>query len=251
MTTEPETLFTRDGEWFVPTALTTGPWRPDAMHGGPPSALFARAIEQVVKEGEHVARLDVSLERPVPLEPLRIETSRQDLSRRVQRLESVLWTAERRVASARTLLLRTEALPPAAWTATEPSLEVPGPEFTVNAPRAGHSEPHAYHRDAVEHRFIEGGFEIPGEQASGLVCLMAAADFGSAISQALERGAGVALINVDVCVALCRPPVAPWIRLDGRGYLNPDGAGLAVTQLHDVHGAIGVITQSQLGHSMG
>ena len=37
-------LFTRDGERFVPTQLTRGPWDPNAMHGGAPSALMAHVL---------------------------------------------------------------------------------------------------------------------------------------------------------------------------------------------------------------
>src|SRR5690348_2331568 len=31
---------------YVATAATAGPWSPDAQHGGPPSALAVRALEQ-------------------------------------------------------------------------------------------------------------------------------------------------------------------------------------------------------------
>src|SRR5262245_50096825 len=34
-------LFDRRGEMFVPTPLARGPWDPNALHGGAPSALFA------------------------------------------------------------------------------------------------------------------------------------------------------------------------------------------------------------------
>src|SRR5262245_17649752 len=33
-------LFERDGERFAPTPLARGPWDPNALHGGAPSALF-------------------------------------------------------------------------------------------------------------------------------------------------------------------------------------------------------------------
>ena len=38
-------LFERDGNRYIPTPLTRGPWDPRAMHGGAPSALFAHVCE--------------------------------------------------------------------------------------------------------------------------------------------------------------------------------------------------------------
>jgi len=40
-------LFIPEGERFIPTELSRGPWTDDAQHGGPPAALLARAVERV------------------------------------------------------------------------------------------------------------------------------------------------------------------------------------------------------------
>ena len=40
-----EAFFVRDGNKFVPTELTRGPWDPKAQHGGPPAALLASVLE--------------------------------------------------------------------------------------------------------------------------------------------------------------------------------------------------------------
>ena len=57
-----DALFVIDGDTAVPSELTRGPWDPNAMHGGPPSALLARAVERC-DEGPtpFVARLTVEL----------------------------------------------------------------------------------------------------------------------------------------------------------------------------------------------
>ena len=73
MSTPPvaDALFIADGDRFVPTVHTRGPWDPQAQHGGPPAALIARAVEAVPADAPmHVARLTVELLRPVPLTPL-------------------------------------------------------------------------------------------------------------------------------------------------------------------------------------
>src|SRR4051812_45470258 len=62
-------FYHRDGDAFVPTELTRGPWDPGAQHAGPPSALLGRALE---REGMLVARFTVDILRPVPLAALRV-----------------------------------------------------------------------------------------------------------------------------------------------------------------------------------
>ena len=66
---EPSAFFVPDGERFLATALTRGPWSRDHQHGGPPSALLARAIERRlagVAETE-VVRLTVDFLRPLAI----------------------------------------------------------------------------------------------------------------------------------------------------------------------------------------
>ena len=76
-------LFVADGDALVPTDLARGPWDPNALHGGPTSALLARAIESCPTDGVafEVARLTVELLRPVPVEPLLVEADPRTLGR--------------------------------------------------------------------------------------------------------------------------------------------------------------------------
>jgi len=41
-----DAIFTPQGDLFLPTPLARGPWSPDALHGGAPGALLARAVER-------------------------------------------------------------------------------------------------------------------------------------------------------------------------------------------------------------
>src|SRR6185295_13004946 len=55
-------LFDIDGDVAVPSELTRGPWDPRAMHGGPPAALLARAVERCDPgPADFVARLTIEL----------------------------------------------------------------------------------------------------------------------------------------------------------------------------------------------
>src|SRR5207344_591450 len=102
-------LFERDGERYVPTLLTRGPWDPRAMHGGAPSALFAHVCEQHDPgPANFVARVTVELLRPVPLTPLTMRVRTIRPGRKVQWLEaSLLDEDDREVAHATVLRLRT------------------------------------------------------------------------------------------------------------------------------------------------
>lgn len=136
------------------------------------------------------------------------------------------------------------------------------PEAAIEPPSFALGEGYVtYHQHAVEHRMIAGAFDqagpgtswvslvmplIEGEETSGLCALLAAADFGSGVSAVYERHDDVGLINADVAIALSRPPVGPWIRIQPVTTVGP-GVGLAVTQLGDHQGPVGIATQSLLG----
>src|SRR5262252_5628491 len=72
MATElPDSVFHRDRERYVPTALARGPWDPNAQHGGPCAALLADLLERHdVGPPAHVARMTIELLRPVPMQPI-------------------------------------------------------------------------------------------------------------------------------------------------------------------------------------
>jgi hypothetical protein len=257
---DPPPLFHVEGRRYVPTLLTTGPWRPDAMHGGAPGALIGALVAGAVKPEEQVAAVSIDLERPVPLEPLGGEVRRRQVSRRIAHLEVDLATESGRAVGARAVLLHRltevdvplgppgpgpQGLKPEDWTALYPP---PAPSFV---------------RDAIEHRVVHGGYGAPlpsgawlrlrgpvldGEEPDALAQLLAVADFGSPLGQTGALGPGLALINIDINVSVFRPPVGPWFFLDAVSHVGPGGIGLAVTEVADCHGPLGVITQSQLPH---
>lgn len=63
---DPAFFIAVDGESFMPTAATRGPWDPEACHPGPPVGLMARAAERAVSD-LRLTRLCVDLVRPVPV----------------------------------------------------------------------------------------------------------------------------------------------------------------------------------------
>jgi len=100
-------FFQPDGDRFVPSELTRGPWDPEAQHAGPPSALIGRAIERCGDpDGGQIGRVTFEILRPVPLKPLTAETKVVRPGRSVELIEASLSGPEGEVMRARAWRLR-------------------------------------------------------------------------------------------------------------------------------------------------
>lgn len=267
MTSQPaEGLFNFDGERFVPSEFTRGPWRADAQHGGPPSALLAHLCAREVSDDEFLSQLDVELIRPVPLTPLDWSVTRDQVSGRVASVHAQLLSDGGVVARASALCLRTSELDPPDWQGPQaPATEPPNENARVEPPRWASGDVTTYHRNAVEHRFTEGTFKEPGpavdwirlrlpliaqRETTGLERVAAAADFGSGISAVYGSEASFGLINANLTVSMIRPFVGEWVSLDATSYVGAQGTGLGISKIGDVNGLVGIATQSLLGYSL-
>jgi hypothetical protein len=261
-----DALFELDGDLLVPTQYARGPWDPRALHGGPVGAILAWAVEPANGEGRlDVARLTVELQRPVPLEPLAIRAEVVRPGRKVQLVEATLTVASSGVdvARARALRIRNQevALPyddPALADHLTPEPSPLPPKQARRERSTWMSDVVAFHRDGVEHRFVEGTWEEPGPvtmwvrllvpvtagvEPSGLQRAVAAADFGNGVSRVLPFETHT-FINPDLTVHLLRQPAGDWIGMSTRTHLGPDGYGLAESALFDGQGRIGRSVQS-------
>jgi len=257
-------LFERDGDRYIPTPLTRGPWDPRAMHGGAPSALFAHVGEtHDPGPADFVARVTIELLRPVPLVPLtmRVQTIRP--GRKVQWIEAVLLDADdREMARATVLRLRSAAIDTsgAVLAAVDPAPAVDAggdpPPFWGQGDVGYWS---ANDLRTVSGNWIEPGPGsawlrlrcpvVAGEPMSPCARVAAAADFGSGVGSPLRYTQATA-INADLTVSLHRHPVGEWIYLDSGAWVHGQGVGLADTTLHDEQGPIGRAVQSLLVESI-
>jgi hypothetical protein len=257
-------LFEPDGSTFVPTELARGPWDPGALHGGPPSALLARAIEAVPAPDDDrlvVARLTVELLRPIPLEPLAVVTELVRPGRKVQLVDAALTVAGSgvEVARARAVRIRTASVPLPHEDPVRGPLLVPAvPPGTPEEGQRGApilDGDVAFHRDAIELRLVEGSWDVPGpvtvwgrllvpvtpdEEPSPLQRTIALADMGNGVSAVLAFETHV-FINPELSIHLWRLPVSRWIAMRSRTTVGPAGIGLAQSALYD--------EQSQIGHA--
>lgn len=258
---DPLSLFTREGDGFRPTRLSAGPWSPEALHGGPPAALLARAIE-TFEDGQRfmVTRVTVELLKPVPFEHLEISVRFERPGRKVQIVEATLRTREKDVARARGLRIRRGeiGLPDDLSSrnrSRDRSYPLP-PKGRALSSGTGPFHP-GFHSEGVEHRFVEGSFQESGpaidwirvryplleeEPLSPLCRTCAVADFGNGISGLLAGSH--TYINPDLTVYLHRYPEGEWICLDSVTRVQEQGIALAETRLSDERGPIGCSAQS-------
>jgi len=253
----PPAFFIPEGERFVATESTRGPWSRDHQHGGPPAALLVRAMERLVGDGGHLARLTFDFLRPVPIAPLTVRAEVTRAGARVRRLQAALTAADSTpLVQAAAVAIRTAAVLPESIGDGGP----PPPTVEASAPFEFpfFSDPVGYHT-AVEARVARGTWGngpvaawmrarvplVAGETASPLQRLLMVADSASGVAVVVDP-ARYTFVNADLTVALHRPPEGEWLCLDAATAAEAQGIGLTRARLWDAHGAFGVSLQACL-----
>jgi hypothetical protein len=256
----PEAFYERDGDRYLATELTRGPWDPGAQHAGPPSALLGREIELLPEAGEfQIGRVSFEILRSVPIAPLRVSARVVRPGRRVQLVEAELSDeAGEPLVRAAAWRIRTAPvdLPDAAIAVDAPP---PGPEHGAEVEFFPTGQELGYHT-AMECRFISGGFVEPGpavvwlrmrqplvagEEPSPLQRVLVAADVGNGVSATLDYRRFL-FINVDLTVHLERMPAGEWVCVDAVTLPQPNGLGTAESVMSDREGRIGRALQTLL-----
>ncbi|MGZ6143066.1 MAG: thioesterase family protein [Myxococcales bacterium] len=252
-----DSFFLRDGDRYLPTELTRGPWSGDAQHGGPPAALLGTLMERTERrEDAMVTRATFEMLRPVPLSPLSLETRVLTAGRSVQVIGGVLSAGGQEILRGQVVRIRLAEVPIGEQPAPAPP---PGPDQgrRVSFFPTGHEV--GYHT-GMEASFIRGGFLEPGpavawlrmryplvagEPTSPLARVLIAADSGNGVSSTLDYRRFL-FINPDLTVHLHRYPEGEWVCLDAETTVSRQGVGLAFSTLHDLRGPIGRGLQSLL-----
>lgn len=256
-----------DHDRFLATELSRGPWDPDALHGGPPAALVAGALQDAVDEFARdqlaaavdffPARFTAELLRPVPLGELVVRTTLRRPGRKICIADATLTDADGKVCLSATLAtIRRQAFdqPRSA------PVDAPPPAAGGWGVAIAETDHVMFAREGVEHRVVAGRFEDPGpatdwirlavpvldgRDPTPLERVMAAADFGNGVSKWFEMSDAL-FLNPDLTVNLHRLPVGEWVCIDAVTTLGTDGVGLAESALFDEEGPIGRATQSLL-----
>jgi hypothetical protein len=139
---------------YVATAATIGPWFHDAQHGGPPSALAARALERhEPDERQRLARVAVDILRPIPVGKLAVRTRMVRPGRRITLAEAVMEADGQEVLHARGWRIERSAgeVPEIVDGASAGGLPVTG---DAEAPSIFTREPEGY-LASIEWRFLQ------------------------------------------------------------------------------------------------
>lgn len=255
--TTPEALFERQGQVLVPSEHVIGPWDRSAMHGGPPSALLAAAVQALAPDMQ-VARLTYEFLGPVPVGAVSVSAQIIKPGRRFQLAEGTLSSGGREVLLVRAVLLRRDvlALPEAArWTDPLPA-GPPERSRLVDFPVGGSGES-GFHRTGIDLRFAEGSYApgptrawfrldrdlVAGEPVPAVCRVVCAADFGNGVGSVLDWNAWT-FVNCDLTVTLLRDPIGVDVLLDSDTEVDPAGIGWAASRLFDRTGPIGFSQQT-------
>jgi hypothetical protein len=245
-----------DDDLFEATQWTRGPWSPEHQHGGPPSALVAGRLAEILGDSFRVVRIAIELTRQVPIGQLRVERSMRRNGRSVRAATGRLFDENGAlVLSADALAIAEVALDVAA---TTPPMDELLPKGSEPAEFPFLDEEPGY-ASAMELRFARGDFgtgdvmawmrmRIPlliGHETSPLERTLVAADSGNGVSQRMSP-LEFTFLNPDLAVTLHRPAEGDWVGLAARTDFDVSGSGLADTRLYDWRGPIGRGVQTLL-----
>lgn len=236
------------------TEHTVGPWGPDSQHGGPPSALLVRALEQAPAAWPGtLSRVTVDILGPMPVADLTVRTRTVRPGRSVELVEAELETGGRTVLRAQ------------AWRVLEGDLDLPeAPEVEPDVVPEFSSEDGPFYDwgggflQAMQWRFVPGVQKgvgrsavwarmrlplVPDEEPSGLQRAMVLADCGNGVSYRLDSTKWY-FINTELTVHQVASPAGEWFCLDATTRLDDAGFGLASTKIFDRDKLVGLGAQS-------
>jgi hypothetical protein len=243
-----------DGRWQA-TAHTTGPWDAGAQHGGPPSALFGRAMQRCQPRDDMIiTRFTCEILGAIPVGEISVAARLARPGRSVELLEATMSARGREVARATAWRVRRTGSDSVRSRLPAPP---PLPDASSDLPPAGWTDGYI---SAIEWREVRGGFRAPGpatvwtrmryplvpdEAPSPLERVLAIADSGNGASWELDLRRWH-FINPELTVHLHREAVGEWVCLDAQTTISAGGAGLATSALSDLTGPVGVGAQSLL-----
>ncbi|MDD9893987.1 MAG: thioesterase family protein [Gammaproteobacteria bacterium] len=253
-----DAFYIAEGDHFISTVNTTGPWHPKLQHAGPPSALMGRALE--LEAGDlQLVRFSNDLLKPVPVAPLKIELDVVTPGKRRQVIEARLLTVEgeQLVARAQGLFLRQQDIPIEGVRVHDGEPPI-SPQHADAFDFSFFKTEVGYHT-AMELRMASGGpgtgktqmwmrqrvALVAGEQPSPLQRLLTVADSGNGVSMAVDKNR-YSFANPDLTVNMRRAPQGEWICLDAHTHFQNNGLGMAESRLWDERGVVANGTQNLL-----
>jgi hypothetical protein len=256
LTGEERALFVPDGDRFVPTPLSGGPWSPEHQFGGSAAALLATVIEDLPTiVPQQVVRLTVDLMRPVPVRPVTVESQVVREGKRIQVIEAAIIFEDAEVARCSALRMRVGDLgdlpvdqgepqigPPAGASRPDGPFDKSEPPGVAGATHFTFENPDGFFVDPTWIRMRVP--VVAGRQTRPLARLAFFADFASGIGH--PRSLPVTGINADITLNIVRYPTDEWLCVTGTGWTSPQGIGLSQAAISDSQGVAATATLSRL-----
>ncbi len=255
-------LPTSDPNTYESTALANAGWYDEGQHGGALAALITGHVEKMpTLTPMQIARITVEIFRVVPLVPLTIRAEVVREGKRIQKIRAdITDPAGQLLSMASIQRLRTADLPlPPQATTPDLALTPPGDLPLVGTDRWGHGAEGKtmFHRNAIEIREIDGGFDdlgpgaiwlrltrpiIAGTSPTPAQRAVVVADFCNGVSRSLDND--WVFMNSDLTVHLSRYPVGEWVALEAESHYSDLGRGVAAGSLWDENAWLGRSAQT-------
>ncbi|MFN8049969.1 MAG: thioesterase family protein [Acidimicrobiales bacterium] len=253
----PSSFFVTDGDAYVGTILSRGPWDDGSAHGGPVAALIGREVEQFDPDPDlATVRYTIELLRPVPLGvPLRLDTAMLRPGKRVRLVGVSVFAGDTEVA--RAVALRVKRVPDdAPRSRPDEGIAFRTPDECGAAPLL--IEGRVGIMNGLDVRSASGSAIATGpatywfkverplvddEPITPLTRLLIPADFGNGVASATSFDTHV-FINPELTVHVFRMPDGDWVANDARTWMEPGGTAVAEGTLTDRDGPIGRAMQS-------
>ncbi|MEE4298749.1 MAG: thioesterase family protein [Pseudomonadales bacterium] len=261
-----DSIFTRDGAAWVPSAAALGPWGA-SLHGGAPAALLAHVLDALEAAPGPLARVTLDLFRPVPAAPLEVSVRPLRIGRRLAVQEAILSAGDRELVRAVSVHGDEITLPEPV---DPPACPLPGMEEVEETTLAGsvRSEggPSLPGADGLHHRLlVRRGAGTPGSGAGSawmrlpldlapgvpltpVAHLAACSDFANGLAQRVQLtgDGGIGFINADISLHLLRAPTEKRIAMVARNEAHPGGRALVSAECWQADGLVARVVQTAL-----
>jgi hypothetical protein len=236
-------------ETFAATSATESPWDARLQHGGPPTALLARAmLANHPRDEMRLARITTDFLGPIPRATVEVTTRVVRPGKRIELLEATMTSGGRTVVTARAwrIVVQPAGSVPPGVTAPDPVPPRSGPQEAPDWLRGwGYSE-------SIEWRYSVGSHDpgpaavwarlrvplIAGEPMHQLDRALVVVDSANGISGELPMGPWL-FVPPSLTVSLERYPRGEWTLLAARTMLGDDGLGTCIASLADDDGYFG------------
>jgi hypothetical protein len=252
-----DALFDVDGNRFVPSQATPGPWGDALMHGGALGALAVHVLEATGSDDAIPVRFAADFIRPLLREPLTIDASVVRSGKRLELVEGLVRAGDVEIARCSLLGIRPTPVDLPADAVAPPDPPPDGPDDFPEPAHPADSDAVFFFHTGIELR-EPAGFQsgkgwfrlrlptVPGVTPSPMARAAAAADFGLGISSHGDWPPKLVYPNADLVVHCARPVVGEWVRVEAQSTWRDNGIGLCTMTLADTTGTVGAAQQTQV-----